>query len=96
VLVGTASWADKPLLQSGRFYPNDVKTPEARLRYYASQFPLVEVDSTYYALPSEENSRKWVERTPEDASREAQPLPERRPQGGPSSAAPHAPFRVIA
>src|SRR4029077_2305244 len=29
-----------------------------------SQFPLVEVDSSYYALPSEKNSALWVERTP--------------------------------
>jgi len=26
---------------------------------------MVEVDATYYALPSEETSRRWVERTPE-------------------------------
>jgi uncharacterized protein YecE (DUF72 family) len=51
VLVGTASWADKSLVDSGRFYPPDVTTPEARLRYYASQFPMVEVDSSYYAMP---------------------------------------------
>ena len=49
--MGTASWADKPLLESGRFYPPDANTPEKRLRFYASQFPVVEVDSTYYSLP---------------------------------------------
>jgi hypothetical protein len=38
-LVGTSSWTDKTLLASGRFYPADAKTPEARLRFYASQFP---------------------------------------------------------
>ena len=27
------------------------KTAEERLQYYASQFPLVEIDATYYALP---------------------------------------------
>jgi uncharacterized protein YecE (DUF72 family) len=35
------------------------------LRFYASQFPLVEVDSSYYAMPSIDNSMRWVERTPE-------------------------------
>ena len=55
---------DKPLIESGRFYPPDAKTPEARLRYYASRFPLVEVDSTYYGLPTVENSERWLERTP--------------------------------
>lgn len=32
-------------MESGRFYPVSVTTPEARLRYYASQFPIVEIDS---------------------------------------------------
>jgi uncharacterized protein YecE (DUF72 family) len=64
VLIGTASWTDKPLIESGKFYPPEAKTPEARLRFYASQFPLVEVDSTYYGLPAVENSERWVERTP--------------------------------
>ena len=51
ILVGTASWADKSLVDSGKFYPPDVTSPEERLRYYASQFPMVEVDSSYYAMP---------------------------------------------
>ncbi len=62
ILIGTASWTDKSLVESGRFYPPGVKTAEERLRYYASQFPLVEVDSAYYALPSERNAALWVER----------------------------------
>lgn len=33
VLVGTASWTDKSLVDSGKFYPRDVKTPEGRLRF---------------------------------------------------------------
>ena len=37
-LVGTASWSDKALLDCGKFYPATAKTPEARLRLYASQF----------------------------------------------------------
>ncbi|MBX7110732.1 MAG: DUF72 domain-containing protein [Dehalococcoidia bacterium] len=64
ILIGTASWTDKPLIESGRFYPPEAKTPEARLRHYATQFPLVEVDSTYYGLPTVENAERWVERTP--------------------------------
>ena len=64
ILAGTCSWADKSLVDCGRFYPPKLKTPEERLRYYAEQFPLVEVDSTYYGLPSERNSALWVERTP--------------------------------
>ncbi len=50
ILVGTCSWTDKTLTQSGRFYPAWARSPETRLNYYASQFPVVEVDSSYYAL----------------------------------------------
>ncbi len=65
VLIGTASWTDKSLLASG-WYPKEAKTAEDRLRFYADHFPLVEVDSTYYFPPSEDNSRRWVDRTPKD------------------------------
>lgn len=49
----------------GVFYPDGVTKPEARLRYYASRFPLVEVDSTYYAIPARAMAERWVERTAE-------------------------------
>ena len=65
ILIGTASWTDKSLLGSG-WYPKGVDSAEERLRYYATHFPLVEVDSTYYFPPSEKNSELWVERTPKD------------------------------
>jgi uncharacterized protein YecE (DUF72 family) len=64
IYYGTSSWTDKTLLASKRFYPASAKSAEDRLRYYAEQFPLVEVDSTYYALPSEKNAALWIERTP--------------------------------
>ena len=66
ILVGTCSWTDKSLIDSGRFYPPEAKTAEERLRFYASRFPVVEVDSTYYGLPSERNAALWTERTPGD------------------------------
>lgn len=66
ILVGTCSWTDKTLIDSGNFYPEDVKTPEARLKFYASKFPIVEVDSSYYAIPAEKTAKQWVERTPDD------------------------------
>jgi uncharacterized protein YecE (DUF72 family) len=65
ILVGTASWADKSLVDSKLFYPKDAKTAEARLRHYASHFPLVEVDSSYYALPAPPVAELWAQRTPE-------------------------------
>jgi len=64
MLVGTCSWTDKSLVDCGRFYPPEARTPEDRLRFYASVFPIVEVDSTYYGLPAERNAALWVERTP--------------------------------
>jgi len=64
IRVGTAGWGDPSLIRSGRFYPKGCTSPEARLRYYASQFPLVEVDSSYYALPSARNAELWAQRTP--------------------------------
>lgn len=66
VLIGTASWTDKTLIACGRFYPPEAKSAEARLRHYASVFPMVEVDSSYYAMPSATNASLWVERTPPD------------------------------
>jgi uncharacterized protein YecE (DUF72 family) len=63
IRIGTASWTDKTLIASG-WYPHGADTPEERLRFYASQFPLVEVDATYYALPAEQTAASWAERTP--------------------------------
>lgn len=63
-MVGTASWTDPTFTARGVFYPDDARTPEKRLRYYASRFPVVEVDSTYYALPAPATARTWVDRTP--------------------------------
>ena len=52
------------MISAGTFYPRGATSAEARLRFYSSVFPIVEVDSTYYALPSKQNSELWVERTP--------------------------------
>ena len=66
VRVGTCSWTDPTLVSSGRFYPDCARSAEARLQHYASQFDLVEVDSSYYAMPNERNSYLWAERTGEN------------------------------
>lgn len=63
ILVGTASWTDRTLLASG-WYPASANTPERRLAYYATRFPLVEVDATYYAMPAERTVELWAGRTP--------------------------------
>lgn len=63
VRIGTCSWADEAL--SKHWYPKGTPAGD-RLAYYAQHFDTVEVDSTYYRLPSEEMVQKWAERTPDD------------------------------
>ena len=66
IRVGTASWTDPTMTAAGVFYPSSADSAEERLGYYASRFPVVEVDATYYALPSRRLTELWVERTPPD------------------------------
>jgi len=63
ILVGTASWTDKTLLASG-WYPAGADSAEKRLAYYATRFPIVEVDATYYTPPAERTAQLWVDRSP--------------------------------
>jgi uncharacterized protein YecE (DUF72 family) len=63
VRIGTCSWADEAL--SKWFYPPKLPAKE-RLAWYAQHFDTVEVDSTFYRLPSESMVQGWAERTPED------------------------------
>lgn len=64
ILIGTCSWTDPTLIGCGGFYPRKGMSAAERLRFYAEEFPVVEVDSTYYSPPSERNARLWAERTP--------------------------------
>jgi len=66
VRFGTASWTDPTLIAPGVFYPGGVTSAEGRLRYYSRVFSAVEVDATYYALPTRRIAELWVERTPGD------------------------------
>ena len=63
VRIGTCSWADEAL--SKHWYPEGTPAKE-RLAYYAERFSTVEVDSTYYRVPTEQMVRGWAERTPDD------------------------------
>jgi len=63
---GTASWTDPTMTAPGVFYPKGSDSAEDRLRFYASRFPVVEVDATYYALPYKRMAEAWAERTPKD------------------------------
>jgi uncharacterized protein YecE (DUF72 family) len=62
--VGTASWTDPTMVRGNVFYPRGVSSSENRLRYYAEQFSVVEVDSSYYSLPERAIARLWADRTP--------------------------------
>jgi uncharacterized protein YecE (DUF72 family) len=62
--VGICSWADPALIESGTFYPKKSLSAEARLRFYAAVFDVVEVNASYYAIPDVLTVRRWAERTP--------------------------------
>ncbi|MFI5957873.1 DUF72 domain-containing protein [Cryptosporangium sp. NPDC051539] len=64
IRVGTASWTDRTLIASG-WYPDGAESAAERLGYYASQFDIVEVDSTYYSPPAENTAALWASRTPD-------------------------------
>ncbi|MGW0503913.1 DUF72 domain-containing protein [Micromonospora sp. NPDC003241] len=64
ITVGTSSWADRTLVRSG-WYPREVNTPAGRLGHYAERFALVEVDTSYYAIPTPETVHGWVDATPD-------------------------------
>src|SRR5256885_3248804 len=62
IRIGTCSWADEAV--SKWFYPPKLPAKE-RLAWYAEHFDTVEVDSTFYRLPSESMVQGWAERTPD-------------------------------
>lgn len=65
IRVGTASWTDPEFIKAGWYPPGVKDDAEARLRYYAERFRMVEVNSSFYALPNAELVARWAERTPE-------------------------------
>jgi len=61
IRIGTCAWTFEDW--AGAFYP--VEVPQTQwLDFYARYFPAVEVDSTFYAAPSEETLLRWIEATP--------------------------------
>ncbi len=60
--VGTSGWHYDHW--RGRFYPEDL--PKARwLEYYAGYFKTVEVNNSFYRLPSEKAFRRWYDQSPQ-------------------------------
>ncbi|WP_058307619.1 DUF72 domain-containing protein [Gracilibacillus massiliensis] len=62
ILVGLTGWGDHASL-----YQN-VKDRKHKLYTYSSHFPVVEIDSSFYAIQSTANYQKWVDETPENFS----------------------------
>ena len=62
IRVGTCSWTDPTMVRS--WYPPAVRTAADRLRYYSQHFDTVEVDSSFYGLPTPATAELWAARTP--------------------------------
>jgi len=63
ILVGTASWSDPGFVE--RWYPKGMPAGE-RLGWYAQHFDMVEVNSTFYAVPDMRMVERWSKNTPDD------------------------------
>jgi len=63
VRIGTMGWSYE--FWRGNFYPQDMKIGEA-LREYSKRFNAVEIDSSFYRIPSQKTVKNWREETPED------------------------------
>jgi uncharacterized protein YecE (DUF72 family) len=61
IRLGACAWSFDDW--RGAFYPPDLPNSQW-LEFYANYFPAVEVDSTFYAAPSENTVRRWIEMTP--------------------------------
>lgn len=60
LFLGTSSWTADGWV--GSFYPPGCKPPEF-LQYYCTRFNTVEIDSTYYRIPSAKTVEQWRDRT---------------------------------
>lgn len=77
VRVGTSGWS-YPSWRPG-FYPAGLR-PSEFLGYYAARFSTVELNTTGYRLPAEEQFRRWADQTP-DGFELAPKLPGHRLRG---------------
>jgi uncharacterized protein YecE (DUF72 family) len=62
VLIGTSGYSYKQW--KGRFYPEKMKEVEM-LGFYAQRFPTVEINNTFYRMPSRDVVARWAAETPE-------------------------------
>ena len=61
LFLGTSSWTADGWV--GSFYPKGTK-PVDFLQYYSRHFNCVEIDSTFYRIPTAKTAEQWRERTP--------------------------------
>lgn len=61
IRIGTASWTDPGFVED--WYPPRLPASE-RLRWYAERFDMVEVNATFYALPTARTVERWCLDTP--------------------------------
>lgn len=59
IYIGMTGWGDHDSL-----YQNQISSRD-KLKDYAGHFPIVEVDSAFYAVQPQKNAQKWVSETPE-------------------------------
>ena len=55
ITIGLTGWSDHDSIQRNR---------QRKLEEYASHFPVVELDTSFYAIPSKQNITQWIEKTP--------------------------------
>jgi uncharacterized protein YecE (DUF72 family) len=77
VSVGTSGWS-YPTWRPG-FYPAGTD-PSSFLAFYSERFPTVELNTTGYRLPAEDQFRRWAEQVP-DGFEFAPKLPGHRLRG---------------
>src|SRR5690348_3753500 len=63
IWIGTSGWVYKHWAES--FYPEELKKAD-EFAFYATQFPTVEINATFYRLPTSGMVKGWRERAPGD------------------------------
>lgn len=56
ITIGLTGWSDHPLIAPNR---------QRKLEDYASHFPFVEMDTSFYGIPSEKSVHSWIDKTPD-------------------------------
>src|ERR1051326_1810628 len=64
LFIGTSGWNYKHWA-NGVFYPAERKPP-TWLKFFAERFATVEINNSFYRLPSEEAFAAWKRQTPPD------------------------------